>query len=92
LIIVFVWLTYSSKIAEDHRDKYGEEPDADLRFDVKLLVRIISRLPFVSRASQHVLAAAVAVDMLAVSALSSLTSFLMLLTPYRAFRFLAVFF
>jgi hypothetical protein len=69
LIIVFVWLTYSSKIAENHKEKYGEEPDAELRFDVKLLVRAISRLPFVRRSAQHVLAAAVAVDMLAVSAL-----------------------
>lgn len=71
LVIVFVWLTYSEKINEDHSEKMQfKDSEGKLRADVRILYRIVRSRPRIKRISSHALAATVAIDMLAVSALS----------------------
>lgn len=72
LIILLVWQTYSGKIVENHREKLlnPENPLKDQRADIKFIFAIIrNRLPNLDRRLDHAVALAVAVDMLAISAL-----------------------
>ena len=89
-VVIFVWLTYSEKINEDHSDKMDHDVlTKDLRGDIRFFYRIIRSLPKIKRVSSHALAATVAIDMLAVSALSKSLFFSnagqtrnLVLTPY----------
>ena len=66
IALVFVWFTYLEKIGENHRKKPGNPNE--VRWDVRGVLEILS--PFIKR--DHIitntLAAAVAIDMLAISA------------------------
>ncbi len=76
-VVVFVWLTYSHKICEDHREKAANEDDLarGLRADVRLIYSALKSTTRFKQIIAQALAATVAVDMLAVSALSK-TAFL----------------
>ena len=72
LVICFVWWTYRTKIKEDHSEKTNDETAVDRR-DMQLFVDIIralaQKLGIGDGARGISIAGAVAVDMLAVSAL-----------------------
>lgn len=69
-VILFIWMTYKNKISENHRDKVkNKNPLASSKGDVKIVFRIIKKIPFLkTRIVDHAFALAVAVDMLAFSA------------------------
>ena len=69
-ILFFVWETYREKIAENHKVKESAEGvKEELRWDALLLVELIGKTRKIKDLFPFLLAAAVAVDMLAVSAL-----------------------
>ena len=72
LIVSFVWWTYRDKIKEDHSEKANDETAVD-RSDMRLfvdIIRAIAQKIGISEGARGIsIAGAVAVDMLAVSAL-----------------------
>ncbi len=71
VVILIVWKTYSEKLIEDHSEKTDAttSPLAGQRGDVQLIYQIIRMLPIARSFIDNALALAVAVDMLAISAL-----------------------
>lgn len=67
--IVLVWITYRSKIIENHREKTVAGVSFGRRKDIEGLFRIVRCFPFVRRFADHALALTVAIDMLAVTAI-----------------------
>ncbi|MEQ1929977.1 MAG: hypothetical protein ABL957_05520 [Parvularculaceae bacterium] len=70
-VIIFVWFTYKSKLVENHKEKMIQKSAENplKRVDVRFIYEIIRKLPGIRNVLDHALALAVAVDMLAVSAL-----------------------
>ena len=65
--MIFVWRTYLTKIGEDHNEK--SEDVSALRADVRSIFKLLQWSRIVKNVAANSLAASVAIDMLAISAL-----------------------